>query len=409
MTTIWKVAVLGVCLPILWLQSAQAGSYAFTVNCDSTPVNGFCDPGTDINGALVPAFAINHPPGYTGQSVLVVDVCVEQLPPQPDLSQVTASAVATWEAATPMLGNCLPFCSLPEDLSPGGIYDAESVVLHELGHALGLGHPNLQFRDPVVNAFVHTSFSAAHTGSPIGVLVGNDEIRGSEDDFMDNIGGTTATNVTWFRENDNDPFVIDSSVIDINSYSRATNTSLPPGSTWAANANFCHGFEFGHPRTHSVMYSTFTTLMEYEGLTADDVNMLKMQHNGQNRVYDGGAGDDYSLTLNFVTDCTGAEIKVTWGIDMDPGTLGGTASEAQSTFGTTAHYTLVPVSGVSAVYILLNPDMNWSFSGVFADGFESGDASRWSIISPLADPGSEARPDDHPYFCPIGPPPTLGE
>jgi hypothetical protein len=399
----WKGAAIAACMLVSPWSPLGAGAYSKLVDCSIA--NGFCAQGTDGNGALIPVFAIVHPPGYSGQTVLTVDVCVAQTAPYPDLTQVTQSALATWAALVPTIGNCVPACSLPEDPTyDAGIWDAESVVLHELGHALGLGHPNLEFRDPVLGAFVDTSYSAAHSGSPIGVLVGADNLRGSRDDFMDDVGTTTADNIHWFRESDNDPFVIDSQTIDLNSFSRDTTFQLPSGSSWAANANYCHGFQLGHPRTHSVMYTRITSLMELSGLTADDVNMVKMQRNGENRVL--GGGDDYTVTLNFVTSCATAEILVTWDDAIPAGTLAQTTSRVLSTFGTTAHYTVMPGFALPRVFIDLNPDISWNFTGVYADGFETGDTSRWSSVSPLMEPEPLDRPEDdpHPYDCPLSGP-----
>src|SRR5690606_7448943 len=151
------------CLLLLSAVPLRAGAYSKLVKCGEV-VSGFCAQGTDEGGALIPVFAIVHPPGYAGQSALSVDVCVVQTPPYPDLTQITQNALAKWAALTPTIGNCVPSCSLPEDPTfDAGIWDAESVLLHELGHALGLGHPNLEFRDPLIGVFVQTSYSAAHS------------------------------------------------------------------------------------------------------------------------------------------------------------------------------------------------------------------------------------------------------
>lgn len=420
MKRVSESTILASVLVLCSAEQSEAGSYSDTVDCTSI-VGGFCAQGLDRDLNPIGAFAITHPPGYTGisQPVVSVDVCVSQLAPYHDLTNVTLNALSLWSAMTPILGNCEPFCSLPEDPNPeAGFFDAASVVLHEIGHVLGLDHPNLRFEDPAVEGtFVHSSFSAAYDGAPAGVLIGSDGVRGSRDDFMDDLFGTTAVNVNWFRELDNDPFAIDSEVIDIDHYSRATNTQLPAGSDWAANANFCYGFQAGHARTHSVMYSTITNLMAYSGLAADDVNAMKMQRAGEDRL--AATGDDYSLVLNFVTECQDAEIEVTWGPDLSSSTLGSTASRVVPTFAApppplARHYTIVPPSGISHVYVFLNPDKPWNFLILFADGFEGGDFARWTeVLSGFDEDAASGVPghgpgDPHPYSCPVAAPAIPG-
>lgn len=332
-----------------------------------------------------------------------------------------------------------------------GVFDAESVILHELGHALGLDHPNLLFEDPEVSGnFVHTSFSAAYDGAPAGVLVGADGIRGSRDDFFDDLFGSVAVNIHWFREDDNDPFVIDETVIDIDSFSRTTSGMLPPGSTWAANANYCHGFQLGHQRTQSVMYSVVSTASTFSGITADDANMVKMQRTGEDR--DAATPDDYVAQVNWVSDCLDADIEVRFG-PLPTGVPGAAAVHILPTFAEpppplARHYTAVPSGSPPPplIIVTLKEDAQWDFGTIFRDGFESGDTSAWSTVvdDGESDPGGgeedggleedevplteleealvlaaslggdeelsleqEAGSGEgggHPYFCPIPPP-----
>lgn len=397
---------------VLVAAPATAGVFEQTLRC-SEIVSGFCAQGVDVDFALVGPHAIVHPPGFDGtQPTVQVGICNFDHPDYPSLQAATQLAVAMWNEQVRMIGNCSPFCTLPEDPRAGGVFDAQSALLHELGHALGLGHPNLYFRDPAVGIETHTSFTAAHSGSPIRVDDGADDVRGSRDDFEAAPGGTQAANVHWFREDNNDPFAADGAVIDLDNYSRATMTELPPESSWASNANFCHGHQLGHPGTQSVTYSVASPVTRYTGLSADDVNMLRMQQTGDDRL--AGTADDYALQLAWVADCQAAQVEIGWDPDLPPIALGETLAQISRTFPEpppplARHYTTIPVAPTPRVIISLNPDNLWSFVGIFVDGFETGDFILWSVSVPRASvrgPGysDRERGVDHPYFCQVPPP-----
>lgn len=387
----------------------RAGAYMLTVDCRQQ-VGSFCAQGRDTNGDEIGKFAIVHPPLWDGsQSVLTVNVCVD--PAFPLLVAPTQRAIATWNAVAPITGNCL-LCILPEDGGPEGPLHAESFILHELGHcALGVDHPNLKFSDPGVG-FVDTSYSMAYEGAQEGVLVGADMIRGSRDDFFDDLFGKIAENVHWFREDDNDPFVVDGAPIDINSFSINIIDKLPAGSTWAANANRCHALQLGLPPTQSVMYSEFAGLTAYTGLAADDANMVKMGMTGEDRVI--GGGDDYTVQLNYVEDCAEAQVLVFF--SSLPAAVGGQCEAAVEPSLDVPpppvghlHYTLIPFDPAgegtpnSHLFVELNVNKQWDYSPpgalIFGDGFESGDISNWDDSVP--DDPEVPEGDPHPYDCPI--------
>jgi hypothetical protein len=242
-----------------------------------------------------------------------------------------------------------------------------------------------------------------------------DGVRGSRDDFMDDLMATTGINVNWFREVDNDPFVVDSTIIDINNFSRNTNMMLPPGSTWAASGNYCHGYQLGYQRTQAVMYSLASTTTIFSGITADEANMVKMQRAGEDRMAQ--TGDDYVANINWVPDCADAEIEVQFA-PLGTGIAGGTAVHVLPTFASPApplarHYTAVVQGALPRITVFLNENASWNYGEfIFQDGFETGDTSGWSNAvpvhgdtetdPPVAGPTTEGQ---HPYFCTQPPPP----
>lgn len=365
---------------------AGAGVFFGTVDCRlAPPEDNFCAQGLTRAGQAVTPFGIVHPPGFSGPGgPLVVKICVE--PSSASLVGPVQRAIATWNASLPTVGNCPAPCLVVEEAEQaltGAIpYHAESVLLHELGHcALGLDHPNLVFDPPgTPEGRIPTSFTMSYGGSSSGIDAGPDGIPGSFDDEQLAQGGMFPDSVPWFRRVDNNPVLIDSTVIDLDTYSRAA-SNLPAGHGWAANGNRRVAESLGAPNTNAVMYSHVDRGQRRTRLTADDVSMLKMAGTGVDRM--AGTADDYTVALEFVADCVGADVAVnflplgeTFGLAACGGRI--ELSFAQNPF-LAQNYTLVPRPGQPRLDISLNDFHEWDTrEEVFVDGFETGDLSGWS-------------------------------
>lgn len=91
------------------------------------------------------------------------------------------------------------------------------------------------------------------------------------------------------------------------------------------------------------MDSLASTTTMFNGITADDANMVKMQRAGEDRI--ASTGDDYLASIDWVPDCASAEIEVRFG-PLNAGVAGGTAVHVLPTFASplppiARHYTAV--------------------------------------------------------------------
>jgi hypothetical protein len=123
-----------------------------------------------------------------------------------------------------------------------------------------------------------------------GISAGVDGIEGSRDDsHAGTQPGGKAISVSWYRPLDNNPLVVDGLVIQLGDYSRSPN--FPAGSLWSASANKLVAESLGLPEnTQSVMYST------------------QLAATGPDHAF--GTSDDYTLTLSYAGECTGASTGI---------------------------------------------------------------------------------------------------
>ena len=171
--------------------------------------------GDTSNG--IPVSTITHPVGYTGTGgPLTVTVCVNPASPNAAAMEAPVQRVVdTWNALTPVIGN-VDFSS---DV-PGSSFDFESVALHEVGHCIGLAHPNAASESGLTGA--NTNYTKANVGlnASFDLSNGADNVIGSSDDLRGD-----DVNLHWFRTSNNDPFTV-ATTVDSTTYSQSL-ASLP--------------------------------------------------------------------------------------------------------------------------------------------------------------------------------------
>lgn len=231
------------------------------------------------------ADVITHPAGYQGVGGnLIVTVGIS--PASPHAAEMVVpiqNAVNTWNRLQPTITNL-------DSSIPHNQFDFESVALHELGHCLGLAHPNLASESGL--AGINKNFTSTIRGANnvFDINMGADGIIGSSDDVRgDDI------NLHWFRKKDNNPFVIDG-VVDKTTYSRHL-SDLPVNHLFAANGDRDVAALLGVANTESVMQQGIFAGETRRTLSADDVATLNLGMSGLDRI--AGTVDDYTVTLLF--------------------------------------------------------------------------------------------------------------
>lgn len=298
---------------------------------------------------------ITHPAGYSGVGgVIYVEVCIApdavdgRLAVQPVLNIM--KEFNEFEASSPNL-----VFGSSNDI-PGGQLDFESLTLHEIGHCVGLAHPNAATESGLSGSDRNYTKSAEGTNEDWDIDAGDDGIIGSADDVRgDDI------NLHWFEVGVNNPFLAVAQP-DGAIYSRDL-ADLPVDDTFAVNADRTVANSLGFPNTEAVMQQGQFSDEDQRNLTTDDIATLRMGMTGVDEI--AGNADDYEIRMVYggVRDDT-SDCEIV--IDSDPG-AGLAFCSTGGFFVGPQHVTL---SGPDYFY---NPDVNFYFNQLEKVGCSAAD------------------------------------
>jgi len=268
----WSAVLVAACISMLISRPAMAATYIFA--------------GEEYGVELV-----THPIGYDGTGgVLNVTVGVDSTSVNAAQMLIpTWNAVYTWNHLTATTQN------VQFGVIEGSQVDFESMLLHEVGHSVGLGHPNMASESELPGAQMNATKSTDGANNVFDVDAGPDGLYGSHDDVRGD-----DVNLHWFHRATNDPFdpANVAGVVDSTTYSvRAAN--LPAGDSFATNAdrNVAGLPRYDQPGTEAVMQQMTFFGETQRTLVADDVAGIRYAASGLDEL--AGTADDYTLNLVY--------------------------------------------------------------------------------------------------------------
>ena len=350
---IQKLAVL-LTTSALTVGAVQAGTFQFT----------------DRNDFIRAPDNVIHPQGYdvdTGSpSTFDVRVCiVPGTAEADDIAISVQNAVDTWANLVPADLNMRN----DDMITPGLPRDFESVLMHELGHCQGLGHPNLSTESSLTTALRDGTKSQRGDDNVFNVDPGVDGLYGSPDDARGD-----DVNLHYFEPGVNNPFSLRRTV-DSSNFTRDV-AELPMGDSFVTNADRAvatlprysaapdpcrdlsgaNAFQPGDVCQEAVMQQGTSSLETQRALAPDDVATILYARSGLDRIT--GTADDYRPNLVYagVSD-ENCQITVT---------LSTATSFAFCDISVTSSSLNRPANALSLIKAdaVLSPNVNWRYSTV---------------------------------------------
>ena len=311
---------------------------------------------------------ITHPTGYTGgnNQHLEISVCIHpNSESKSDLEIPVQNSITVWNQLEPTLGNVIR----PNPEMDVSEFDVESVILHEIGHCIGLAHPNLA-TESGLSEFKDRSFAKALPEFPTesdpvdryNLDAGADGVIGTRDDLR---GGDE--NLNWFQSGINDPFSMPS-VIDASTYT-VDIANLPQSGDheYVEIAGIDVWEERGLPNTAAVMFQGIFNRETRRELNHDDAAMIRLGMSGTDRTQ--GTAKDYTYELQYGGIDDSCDIT----ISMQGSSFGFCSVSATSAGLPANHWRVVSAN----IEVGSTSEINWHFNDqlleeglIFQDRFE---------------------------------------
>ncbi len=300
--------------------------------------------------------SITHPEGYSGTGGNIsVSVCIDPTSANSAAMVIPVqNAVFTWNqlnAMSPNLvfggGNNIPSTDV----------DFESAALHEIGHCIGLAHPNLATESGLPAAQRDYTKTTDGADDTFNLNAGGDGIIGSADDTRGD-----DVNLHWYVDATNDPCTATiPGTVDNGTMSRGLG-NLPGGDNFAANGDRTVCNNLGFANTEAVMQQGQGTDEDQRELGGDDVRTLRLGMSGLDENQ--GNADDYTITLTYAGLTTACDIP----IDFDNSQTGFAVCSVSGNFiGGTDHVQ------ITAANIFFNNGASWFFNNLLKNGDQDGD------------------------------------
>ncbi len=184
---------LSLLLSVSPLNQAQAGAFIFA---------------GDANGIDLVA----HPTGYSGTGGTIISkICI--VPGSTNAAALeipVQNTIDRFNQFTAIVDNLRTGGS--NDI-PSGAVDIESALLHEVGHCIGLAHPNAATESALSGADRNYTKVAEGTNGVFDLNSGADGVRGSADDVRGD-----DVNLHWYLAASNNPFEAPEEAIDLSNF-----------------------------------------------------------------------------------------------------------------------------------------------------------------------------------------------
>ena len=289
-----------------------------------------------------------HPTDYHGiGGTLNLSVAIAPDTPRSlDMIESINRVIETWNLLEPTLNNI-------EDHTTNPItsiqFDFQSVLLHEVGHTLGLAHPNAASESGLLGDDMDYTKSAMGNNNKWDLDPGEDGIIGSADDERKD-----DVNFNWFNTANNNPFSI-SEIVDSTTYSSFID-DLPSNDSYSANASrdvaalVMGNLDAGFVSEAVMQQGAYPGEIQRQ-LSFDDVAGVMYANSGIDEI--SNTIDDYTINLHYVGYDNLADIVITFDNSSD---------FASTTFATSRIGFNANHQRISPATILFNDTINWYFT-----------------------------------------------